>query len=211
MATNNITAQDISALRPSSKYEALLFDWDGTVANTQRVNFEVLKAALAKYDLPLEWSWFAERTGTSAHELVSQVAAIHDKAVDPDAIATERDERFLKRLSEIELVDYMADLVGEVSASGRIVALASGGSAKTIMPVLVNSRLGEMFDVVVSRDDVERGKPAPDIFLKAAAQCGVEPGKCLVYEDSDEGLSAARAAGMDSIDVRAVRALRLGY
>ena len=211
MITNSITARDISELRPPSKYQALLFDWDGTVANTQRANFDVLQAALAEHDLPLEWSWFAERTGTSAAELVSQIATTHKTPVDPEAISTDRDERFLQRLGEIELVDYMADVVEEARASGLIVALASGGSAKTIVPVLNNSRLGETFDVVVTRDDVTHGKPAPDIFLEAASQSGVEPGNCLVYEDSDEGLSAARAAGMDSIDVRVVRASQLGY
>jgi HAD superfamily hydrolase (TIGR01509 family) len=61
------------------------------------------------------------------------------------------------------------------------------------------------FDAVVTREDVEKGKPSPDIFLRAAQLLDADLAGCLVYEDSDEGIEAAHAAGMDVIDVRALR------
>ncbi len=59
----------------------------------------------------------------------------------------------------------------------------------------------------MTREDAERGKPAPDIFLTAARRLNLNPSQCLVYEDSDEGMEAAHAAGMDAIDVRPLRAV----
>jgi beta-phosphoglucomutase-like phosphatase (HAD superfamily) len=71
-----------------------------------------------------------------------------------------------------------------------------------ILSTLRHLAFRDWFDAVVTRDDVERGKPAPDIFLNAAAALQADPARCVVYEDSDEGISAARAAGMHFIDVR---------
>jgi HAD superfamily hydrolase (TIGR01509 family) len=81
-------------------------------------------------------------------------------------------------------------------------AIASGGARHVIEHTLQHVGLRDAFGVVVTRDDVARGKPAPDIFLRAASQLRVPPNRCVVYEDSDEGIRAARAAGMAVIDVR---------
>lgn len=73
-------------------------------------------------------------------------------------------------------------------------------------PTLRALGLEQHFNAIVTRDDVRRGKPAPDIFLEAAHRLAVAPETCLVYEDSDQGLQAAVEAGMDAIDVRQFRA-----
>lgn len=94
--------------------------------------------------------------------------------------------------------------VAEVARShyGKVpMAVASGGEMTVLEATLNNVRLRNLFDVVVSIDDVERGKPEPDIFLLAAQRLGTAPEDCIVYEDSDAGLEAARRAGMRSIDV----------
>ncbi len=65
--------------------------------------------------------------------------------------------------------------------------------------------LRDLFAVVVAIEDVMRGKPAPDLFLEAARRLGVPPGKCVAYEDSEEGLAAVRSAGMRVVDVRELK------
>jgi HAD superfamily hydrolase (TIGR01509 family) len=80
--------------------------------------------------------------------------------------------------------------------------VASGGWKSIIFQSLSVVGLNEMFDAVVGADDVEHGKPAPDIFLKAAECLNLRPAECLVYEDGDLGIQAAQAAGMQVIDVR---------
>ncbi|MBN9152135.1 HAD-IA family hydrolase [Microbacterium sp.] len=84
-------------------------------------------------------------------------------------------------------------------------ALATGGGADTVGATVDALGMRGLFDVIVTRNDVARGKPAPDIFLAAAQRLDVDPARVLVFEDGDEGLQAADAAGMDAIDVRPLR------
>jgi len=81
-------------------------------------------------------------------------------------------------------------------------AVASGGTRSTIGKVLRHLRLDELFAAVVTSEDVVNQKPAPDIFLEAARRLGIAPKLCRAYEDTDLGLRAIRAAGMEAVDVR---------
>jgi HAD superfamily hydrolase (TIGR01509 family) len=81
-------------------------------------------------------------------------------------------------------------------------AVASGGSQKIICQVLEQLKIRHFFDAVVTNEMVKNQKPAPDIFLEAARRIGVPPQFCRAYEDTDLGLQAIRAAGMDAVDVR---------
>ena len=81
-------------------------------------------------------------------------------------------------------------------------AVASSGLGRIVHQTLITTGLLDLFDVVVTADDVENGKPAPDLFLLAAERLGVAPEDCIVYEDGDPGLEAAARAGMRAVDVR---------
>ena len=92
---------------------------------------------------------------------------------------------------------------------GRIpMAVASGGTGKIINMVLRHLGIRDLFQAVVTSEDVTRQKPAPDIFLEAARRIGVEPQFCRGYEDTDLGMQAIRSAGMEAIDVRDMLAAR---
>jgi len=84
-------------------------------------------------------------------------------------------------------------------------AVASGGMQPIIVGVLEHLKIRHLFDAVVTSEMVKRQKPAPDIFLEAARRIGVEPQCCRAYEDTELGLQAIRAAGMDAVDVRRMR------
>ena len=84
-------------------------------------------------------------------------------------------------------------------AATHPVGVASGGVWETVTKTLEAIGLRELFEVVVTQDQVENSKPAPDLFLEAAKRMGVEPSKCLVIEDGQLGIQAAEAAGMHSI------------
>jgi HAD superfamily hydrolase (TIGR01509 family) len=83
----------------------------------------------------------------------------------------------------------------------RPMAVASGGPAAIVEPSLKATGLASIFDTVVRFDDVGRAKPEPDLFLEAARRLGVTPERCLVFEDSLQGIEAARRAGMHVADV----------
>lgn len=182
---------------------ALLFDWDGTLVDTQRANYLAMAGALAEEDVRLDQEWFDARTGLSSAEMVRLLA--HEGGLrlrrSVEEIVADRDERFLRTAHEIRVHPEIEAVVS--SFHGRLpMAVASGGARKVIETTLSRLPIRHRFGALVTRDDVERGKPAPDIFLRAAKLLGVPPHRCTVYEDSDEGIAAAHAADMAVIDVR---------
>lgn len=196
-------------LTPQPGHTALLFDWDGTLADSQLVNYYSLRDALQGVGLDLAQEWFDARTGLSTTEMVQILAAGPDATVDVAAISAARDRQYLQRLGEVGEVRFVVDLL-RAERSRRKTALATGGGADTVLRTVDSLELRPLFDAIVTRGDVSRGKPAPDIFLLAAEKLGADPSECLVYEDSDEGLEAATTAGMDAVDVRPLRTLAPG-
>jgi len=81
-------------------------------------------------------------------------------------------------------------------------AIATGGTHRVIEQLIEHLGLRKLFKAVVTSEDVVNQKPAPDIFLEAARRIGVDPRRCRAYEDTDLGMKAIRAAGMDAVDVR---------
>lgn len=200
-----IRASTRDDLRPGPKHRALLFDWDGTVADSQLANFLSIRGALEEHGLSLDQDWFDARTGVSTREMVRMVAdAAGHASADVDAIARRRDELFLTRSHQVGEVEAVTSIL-RANHGAMPTALATGGGRDTVGVTLDALGLRSLFDAIVTREDVEHGKPAPDIFLLAAARLGAPPEGCLVYEDSDEGVEAAGAAGMDVIDVRPLR------
>ncbi|HXG49584.1 MAG TPA: HAD-IA family hydrolase, partial [Methylomirabilota bacterium] len=113
-------------------------------------------------------------------------------------------EAYLKLLSQVGPVDVVVRIARE--HHGRIpMAVASGGIKPIIDKVLAHLGIRAWFQAVVTSEDVQRQKPAPDIFLEAARRLGVAPELCVGYEDTDLGMQAIRAAGMKAVDVRELR------
>ncbi|MBO1331357.1 HAD family phosphatase [Streptomyces sp. VRA16 Mangrove soil] len=184
----------------------LLFDWDGTLVDSQAANYRAMAQTLAVEGVELEQDWFDSRTGLSSADMITALAAERSLRLTrtvPELVA-KRDELFLSVAHTVRPHARVQAVVEQ--AAGRIpVAVASGSTRAMIDAALRHQPFSETFDLIVTRDDVERGKPAPDIFLTAARRLGVQPRACLVYEDSDEGIAAAEAAGMRVIDVRPYR------
>ncbi|MET8544838.1 HAD family phosphatase [Kitasatospora sp. NPDC004799] len=202
--TRKATATLLPELHPG-RAEALLFDWDGTLVDSQYANYRAMADALAPYGVTLDQEWFDARTGLSSADLVRTLAQTPGTRPDLPAeeIVADRDRRFLADAAAIRVHPQVAEVVH--AHHGRLpMAVASGGTRLVIETTLRHLPYRGLFTALVTRDDVRRGKPAPDIFLTAADALAVPPGRCLVYEDSDEGIEAARAAGMAVIDVRPV-------
>ncbi|MGW5264981.1 HAD family hydrolase [Microbispora sp. NPDC004025] len=184
---------------------ALLFDWDGTLVDTQRANYLAMARALKEEGVRLDQKWFDARTGLSSAEMICLLAREGGLRLrrTVEEIVADRDERFLRTAHEIRVHPEIEAVVS--SFHGRLpMAVASGGARKVIETTLRHLPIRHRFATLVTRDDVERGKPAPDIFLHAAKLLRVPPHRCTVYEDSDEGIAAAHAADMAVIDVRPI-------
>jgi len=125
-------------------------------------------------------------------------------ALDHLAVAHEKETEYLPLIAQVEPINLVVGVAREYY--GRIpLAVASGGTRAIIERVLRHLGIRELFTAVVTSEDVVNQKPAPDIFLEAANRIGVPPQFCRAYEDTDLGMQAIRAAGMEAVDVRLLR------
>ena len=138
----------------------------------------------------------ADMMGMSSTEWSRYMHDVIGLAEPPEEISAEVVRRMEARYAEsLPLVDGAVEAVRRVAGSFRL-ALASSSNRPLIDAVLETSGLARFFEATVSSEEVASGKPAPDVFLEAARQLGVEPAACAAVEDSANGIRAARAAGM---------------
>ena len=185
---------------PQDGFEGVVFDCDGTLVDSMPAHFEAWCEALALYGAGgiFKEDVFFAMGGRPTLDIVVELNDEYDLHLDPVSVAMAKRECFLKRLHTVTLIDEVADFAR--SLRGKIpMAIATGGSRMVIEKTLQIVGISDWFDEVVTADDVTEGKPAPDIFLKAAAQIGVNPTKCLALEDAPAGILAAQRAGMQVI------------
>ena len=124
--------------------------------------------------------------------------------LDPQAIALEKEQMYYDSLAAGGGVKPIATVI-ELARSHRSqgpLAIASGSVRRLVVRTLETLGISDWFAAIVAAEDTTRHKPEPDVFLEAARRIGADPAACIVYEDTDIGLEAARRAGMTAVDVR---------
>ena len=181
--------------------KGLIFDCDGTLADTMPLHWEAWSDIARRHGLSFPEDRFYALAGVPSRHILRTLAEEQGVILDPIAVSHEKEEAYLERLSHVGPIHAVYEIARE--HRDRIpMAVASGGTKKVILQVLGHLGIRDWFQAVVTSEDVEHQKPAPDIFLEAARQIGVPPGFCRAYEDSDLGMQAIRAAGMEAVDVR---------
>ncbi|HEY5333272.1 MAG TPA: HAD family phosphatase [Solirubrobacterales bacterium] len=187
-------------LWPTAPYDALIFDCDGTLAeNTSALRLAVAEA-LQPHGIEVAADWFDARRGQTTRDLIVEAAAENGVALDVDAVLAARRSAYEMRMHEVREIATVAAVV-RAHAGRTPIAVASSGPRDVVGATLAAIGLLPLFDAVVTIEDVSRPKPAPDVFLLAAKRLGAVPEACLVYEDTEIGAAAARAAGMRTIVV----------
>jgi beta-phosphoglucomutase-like phosphatase (HAD superfamily) len=192
---------DLEALPADIK--ATIFDCDGTLLDTSPVYTQAWAAGLRSSGREMDPEWYRVRIGMSENVLMDAFEAENGVQLDRENVVAIMRAAFLEEVMHVREIELMAD-VARRNQHHLPMAIASGGPAAIVVPSLEAAALLHLFDAVVTFDDVGRPKPEPDIFLEAARRLSVEPAGCLVFEDSREGLEAARRAGMRSVDVVAI-------
>ncbi|WP_369265893.1 HAD family hydrolase [Streptomyces harbinensis] len=144
-------------------YEAVIADWDGTCVDSQPLNYRSLAAALQPYGISLRREWYVQRIGTSGAELLAELGV----AADPRLVLKECGRRIIRELPSLRTFPTVVGWVEAARHAGRPCAIASGGGGIVVRAGLAATRLDVLFDHVVTREAVPRGKPAPDLFLEA--------------------------------------------
>ena len=171
---------------------------DGVIVDSEPVHFRVEKRMFEELGIHLSDKEHAAFLGTSSQGMFGSLKERFGLEETVEAMVAEEHRRFRKEMTQEPppLIPGVRDLARRFHLSGRPLAVASSAPHEQIDFVLHLGGMEEFFPVRVSGDDVERSKPHPAIFLEAARRLGRRPAECVVIEDSENGVTAARAAGM---------------
>ncbi|MFC5186810.1 HAD family hydrolase [Actinomadura harenae] len=188
-----------SELLISTGIQAVVFDFDGTLADTTPSNEQALRAALCGYGLDLDHGWYCAHVGLSIHDLLAVLPGGRD--LPHEEIIRRSRTLLLASLHMLTPITGVVALLHDARRAGLRCAVASGASRVLVHPGLDALNLRHQFTAVVTREDVVRGKPAPDLYLTAARRLDVLPDRCLAVDDAPDGIAAARVAGMHAITI----------
>lgn len=181
--------------------DALLFDCDGTLADTMPAHYRAWQRVTGLHGIEFDEERFYGLAGRPTRDIVATLAAGAGLAIDVEQAAVLKEESFLAELHSVRAIDPVVDVVRR--ARGRVpTAVVTGGYRRVCLKTLAHLGIAEAFDTIVASEDTARHKPDPEPFLEAARRLGARPERCVVWEDGDLGIEAARRAGMHWIDVR---------
>ncbi len=185
---------------PDESCAALIFYCDGTLVDSAPVHLAGYNASLAEYGKVMSWEWYSSRLGIPARDLLLIFAKEFEVPLDIDRAMMIYANSFHENLALIREVTLVAELA-RTCRKKLPMAVASNGNSDHVIASLAKADLLPLFDVIVGREAVAHGKPAPDLYLEAARRLSVDPELCVVFEDSPEGMESARRAGMRAYDV----------
>jgi HAD superfamily hydrolase (TIGR01509 family) len=181
----------------AEKIEAVVFDMDGVLVDTEHLWDEVREALTEEWGGRYTPEAQEAMMGMSSPEWSRYLHEVVGLREPPEVINAEVVRRMLERYEmDLPVVPGAVEAVRRLAREGYRLAVASSSNRELIDGVLRRLELSELFEVTVSSEEVARGKPAPDVYLETAHRLGLPPGRCAAIEDSASGIRAAHAAGM---------------
>lgn len=191
------------------KAEAVIFDMDGVLIDTERISFKSFQEVFKKYSYEMDEKFYLTMIGRNVKSIRTLIEKeygtsfpfdeIYEQKVNLAREIINRDGVIMKK-GVHELIDYL------IKENYKI-AVATSTSRIRALQLLEEIGVKEKVNFVICGDQVENSKPDPEIFIKAAKGLGVEPERCIVIEDSDAGIAAAHAAKMMGINVPDMKVL----
>jgi beta-phosphoglucomutase len=186
----------------SPRYQAILFDFDGVLVDSEPVHHKCWQEILAPFGIDLNWQLYSEHCiGIADRAMVSFLCNLATPPANLDSLYAEyprKKELFRNRMSAIGVSDEVKALLTELRPHYKL-AIVSSSNIREISAVLDASGLSPMFDTIVHGGDVPRHKPAPDPYLLAMER--LEVSTAIALEDSKAGIASARAAGLPVIEI----------
>lgn len=183
--------------------EAVIFDMDGVLVDTEPVHLDAINAVLGVEGHHLSEEQNEQFLGTTVGHTWSRIVEIFGLARPLADYLETYDAEVLRRLSQpLTPLPGVRELLALLEARGIPLAVASSSQMTWVRATLGSLGLARYFSALVSGDSVARGKPEPDIYLRAAGLLGARPARCLAVEDAPRGILAAKRAGMTVVAVR---------
>ncbi len=199
----------LKKLEIDQRARGLIFDLDGTIADTMPIHYIAYRTILRKLGVEMTPGFFLTMAGMPAHMTIYKINEVFGTSLDPDLFGQMKEEEYERNMKLMKPIDPVVDLIREYH--GKLpMAVGTGGYQRLAWKSLEILGLKDFFSVVVSSDDVQNHKPHPETFLKCAERMGVEPRFCQVFEDGRLGLEAAASAGMMVTDVTAYYEVTIG-
>ncbi|MGL6073666.1 MAG: HAD family hydrolase [Fimbriiglobus sp.] len=183
----------------------LIFDCDGTLADTMPIHFRAWQTMLTRHGIPFTEKRFYELGGMPTSRIIRLLSEETGVPVsDVDSMVHEKETHFLGFLHDVKRIDSVVN-IAERYRGQLPIAVASGGYRDIVRQTLSHIGILDWFPAIVCAEDTPHHKPEPDVFLEAARRLGLPATKCVVFEDTNIGLEAAHRAGAKAVDVRGWR------
>ncbi|MFK7856886.1 MAG: HAD family hydrolase [Granulosicoccus sp.] len=206
MTSCNSTSNESPIDFTPDTFDAILFDCDGTLVNSAPLHFESFRLALEVQGAILDEIWYRERLSLSRVQLIQSFAKQCSSRIDVDTVVTQSEIHFLRLVQHMQVLPEVAAVVNHYW-NIKPMAVVSSGQRLSVLASLDAIRLRHKFDLIIAEEDVQEHKPSPQPYLTAAKKMNVSPRRCLIFEDTDDGLISATQAGAMTIDVRMIAKL----
>lgn len=182
-------------LKINPKAKALIFDLDGTLADTMPVHFWAYKNILREFGIDFTPEIFAQLAGIPAVGTIVKLNEMFGTNMNAEEVGHFKEAEYEKIMHKMKPIFPVVELAKKYHGVLPM-AVGTGGYKRLAWKTMEICGLDKYFDILVSTEDVTRPKPFPDTFLKCAERMGVNPAVCEVFEDAQLGIEAAKAAGM---------------
>lgn len=189
----------LEAKTEEMKENAVIFDMDGVLVDTEPIYIDISRGLFRKWGIDMSQERIMSYVGVPAERMWAEIRRDFRLSRSLEELVQEERTEQWRRLSSmapLSPTDGVVMLLQELTEAGIRRAIASSTSFDLVQLIISKASIAHYFEVIISGDAVEKGKPAPDIFLRTASELGCAPSDCLVVEDSPHGIHGAKAAGM---------------
>lgn len=188
-----------------AKIDAVIFDLDGVITDTAEYHYLAWKALADELGVPFDREFNEQLKGISRTDSLEMILEKGNKTLseeEKEKYAAKKNEHYKTYIEQItpkDLLPGVREFMEEIQADGIKMGLAS--ASKNAQAVIERLEITDLLDTVVDASQVKKGKPHPEVFLKAADQLGVDPQRCVGVEDAQAGVTAIKKANMYAVGV----------
>lgn len=185
----------------NNRFKAMIFDMDGTVIDSNEKDFDAWKKVFNEYGVDFEYEEYKKLLGAKSTEIIEKYIDLNEEETEEFLKKKEKAFNNLVDKKGMDAMPHIEQVLKIIKASNLKIGLATGAQRNKLDFVLEEVKLKHYFDVLVTADDVKKGKPDPEIFLKALEKLGVSVEEAVIWEDAELGVQAAKNANLKCIAI----------